>query len=187
MTRSATHAAPISEARAESVRALELAFRKLTITLYDTEVPVDRMEAAIGPHLADDVTFKDPWQTGVGKAAYRLGMAGFHSMFRFTFEITQACVTLDHEGSSGRAIVDGVMHLNQIQPVFSYPLRTILTYQFELPNPADPESFLVHAHEEMWSLGDMIEAVPFLGKFYSRFFRPAFAKGFLAASKIASR
>ena len=185
---SATEIDPeIAQVRAQRARALELAFRKLTCVLYDTRIPADQMEAEIAPLLADDITFVDPWQTGSGKAAYRLGMAGFHAMFRFDFEIKQACVTLDDSGKSGRAIVDGVMHLDQIAPLFSYPLRTVLTYEFTIANPARPEQFLVHKHEEMWSLGDMIEAAPFLGKFYSRFFRPAFAKGFLAASRIASR
>jgi hypothetical protein len=177
----------IEQTRARSVRALELKFRQLTSTLYDTSNSAARMEAEVAPFLADDITFVDPWQTESGKAAYRLGMAGFHAMFRFDFTLTQCCVTLDEAGKSGRAIVDGVMHLNQIEPLFSYPLRTILTFEFELLDPDRPEQLLIHRHEEMWSLGDMIEAVPFLGKFYSRFFRPAFAKGFLAASKLASR
>ena len=37
--------------------------------------------------------------------------------------------------------------------------HTYHTYEFTLADPARPEQFLVHKHEEMWSLGDMIEAV----------------------------
>jgi len=82
-----------------------------------------------------------------------------------------------------------VMHLRPFRHLPSYPLRTILAYAFEV---TDPEArggpvFLIHEHEEMWSLGDMIEAVPVLGWFYWRVFRPAFSRGFLAASALSLR
>ncbi len=171
----------------QRTRVLEGAFRRLTGLLYDTSVTRARMEAEVAPHLAEGVTFKDPWQTGVGKDAYRTGMAGFHAMFRFDFDVRQLNVTLAPDGRTGRAMVDGVMHLKQLGPIFTYPLRTILTFAFAVADPDSPEHFLVTEHEEMWSLGDMIEAVPLLGRIYSQRFRPAFAKGFLIASRVASR
>ena len=171
----------------QRARVLEEAFRRLTGLLYDTSVTRERMEAEVAPILAEGVTFKDPWQTGVGKDAYRLGMAGFHAMFRFDFEIHQLNVSLAPDGRTGRAMVDGVMQLKQLEPIFTYSLRTILTFAFTIAAPDSPEQFLVTEHEEMWSLGDMIEALPLVGRIYSQLFRPAFAKGFLAASRIASR
>jgi hypothetical protein len=39
----------------------------------------------------------------------------------------------------------------------------------------------------MWSLGDMIQAVPGLGWFYEHVFRRAFSRGFLAASALSLR
>jgi len=46
--------------------------------------------------------------------------------------------------------------------------------------------FLITDHEEMWSFGDMIEAIPFgVGTFYRKIFRRLFAKGFVATCTIA--
>ena len=114
-------------------------------------------------------------------------MAGFHAMFRFVFEFHQVNVQLNARGDGGRAIVDGVMQLKQFSWLYTYPLRTLLAYDFVIPDPAQPERFLITTHEEMWSLGDMIQAIPLVGRFYSDVFRPAFARGFLVASRVASR
>lgn len=169
---------------------LEERFRWLTVALYDTSVSPAEVDAAIRPYLADDVRFVDPWQTGVGVKTYRLGLAGFHSMFRFHFEPYQVAVTLDAEGRGGRCIADGVMHLKQFAPVMTYPLRTILTYEFTVDDPGDavaPVRFRISRHEEMWSVGDMLEAVPVTGLLYAKLFRPAFARGFLVASWLSAR
>jgi len=171
------------------IRELEAKFRHLTELLYDTRVSPQRLEEEVLPHLAEEVTFKDPWQTASGRDRYAAGMKGFHALFDFRFEFHQVCVSLDAQASGGRALVDGVMHLRQSSRVFTYPLRTILRYDFTLASPAGATGPLLQitAHEEMWSLGDMIEALPLVGRIYAGAFRPAFARGFLVASRLASR
>jgi hypothetical protein len=170
------------------VADLEAKFRHLTDLLYDTSVPSQRLEAEVLPLLDAGVTFKDPWQIGVGRDKYAVGMKGFHAMFDFRFEFHQVSVSLDAQGGNGRALVDGVMHLGQRRR-FSYPLRTILRYDFALVTQAGATEPLlqVTTHEEMWSLGDMIEALPLVGRLYAGAFRPAFASGFLLVSRLASR
>jgi hypothetical protein len=171
------------------IRELEAKLRHLTGLLYDTRVPPQRLEAEVLPHLAEEVIFKDPWQVASGRDKYAVGMKGFHAMFDFRFEFHQVSVSLDAQGSGGRALVDGVMHLWQSSRVLTYPLRTILRYDFTLASPAEATGprLQITAHEEMWSLGDMLEALPLVGRFYAGAFRPAFARGFLVASRLASR
>jgi hypothetical protein len=175
--------------RQELIRELEAKFHHLTDLLYDTRVPPQRLEDEVLPLLTEEVTFKDPWQVGAGRDRYAVGMKGFHAMFDFRFEFHQVCVSLDAEATRGRALVDGVMHLWQSSRLFTYPLRTILRYDFTLASPdgAAPPLLQISAHEEMWSLGDMIEALPLVGRIYAGAFRPAFARGFLVASRLASR
>jgi hypothetical protein len=170
------------------IRDLEARFRHLTDLLYDTRIPPQRLEEEVLPFLDEAVTFKDPWQSAGGRGAYALGMKGFHAMLDFCFEFHQVSVSLDQPGTGGRALVDGVMHLRPSSRVLTYPLRTILRYDFTLPSPAEASGagLRITAHEEMWSLGDMIEAIPLIGRIYARAFRPAFARGFLAASRLAS-
>ena len=176
-------------ARAQLIQGLEDRFRRLTLLLYDTSVDPADLDAEIAPFLAAGVRFTDPWQSGGGRERYRRGAGGFHRMLRFQFELYQLNVRLDADGRRGRALADGVMHLQPIRQLPSYPLRTILAYTFEVTDPdaRGGPAFLIHDHEEMWSLGDMIEAVPVLGWFYGRVFRPAFSRGFLAASALSLR
>ena len=156
-------------------------FRRLSELLYDTSVRTQQLDAEVVPYLDDGVIFVDPWQEGHGIERYRLGLAGFHSMFRFTLEIKQVAV----DKALSRAMVDSVMHLRSV-PWLSYPLRTILTYQFrETPHETTP--FKITYHEEMWSFGDMIQAVPGAGKVYEKLFRKAFAFAFLGASYVSAR
>jgi hypothetical protein len=175
--------------RQELIGELEARFQHLTDLLYDTRIPPKRLEDEVLPHLTADVTFKDPWQVGAGRDRYAVGMKGFHAMFDFRFEFHQVSVSLDAQAARGRALVDGVMHLRQSSRVFSYPLRTIIRYDFTLASPqgATVPLLQITAHEEMWSLGDMIEALPLVGRIYAGAFRPAFARGFLVASRLASR
>ncbi|HEY8208681.1 MAG TPA: hypothetical protein VIG99_14425 [Myxococcaceae bacterium] len=175
--------------RSRLIQRLEERFRRITHLLYDTSVAPEDLDREIEPFLADDVRFTDPWQGEAGREKYRLGAAGFHAMFRFRFELYQLHVDLDEDGRRGRALADGVMHLQPVRFLPSYPLRTILAYELEVTDPDAPGGprFLIHDHEEMWSLADMIEAVPGLGWFYGRVFRPAFSRGFLAASKLSLR
>jgi hypothetical protein len=180
----------MKDTRAALISRLEEKFRWLTTALYDTSVPPAEVDAAMRPYIDDGIRFVDPWQTEAGVERYRLGLAGFHTMFRFHFELIQLSVTLDADGTTGRCICDGVMHLKQFAPLLTYPLRTILTYEFVVDDAGDakrPVRFRIHRHEEMWSFGDMLAAVPVTGWLYSKLFRPAFARGFLAASWLSAR
>jgi hypothetical protein len=171
-----------------SISQLEAQFRKVTELLYDTRVPAHVLDEQLAPFLAEDIVFVDPWQTGGGRDTYQRGAKGFHCMLRFDFDITQLNIQLDEEALKGRALVDGIMNLKQFSWLYTYPLRTILVYDFTLERRADG-SFqpLIHFHEEMWSLGDMIAAVPGVGWVYKTLFRPAFSVGFLAASERCRR
>jgi hypothetical protein len=164
--------------------ALQEQFRQLSTFLYDTSVSAEVLEREVMPFIADDVVFVDPWQQGGGRDHYRLGLAGFHRMLKFDLDLFQVNVTLDEGAGKGRAIVDGVMNLRLLEPLLTYPLRTILVYDFTL---TEAGGFLIHRHEEMWSLGDMIEAVPLFGWFYKNVFRKGFSKGFLLASRLSIR
>jgi len=175
---------------------LEQQFKQITVGLYTTSISPSKLEREILPFISEDVTFRDPWQEGTGKKKYRLGMMGFHSspIFQFTFDIHQVNVQLE-EGGTGRAIVDGVMNLNQLKWLYSYPLRTILVYHFRMLNVEnvaqsnegnlDNLQFEIFFHEEMWSFGDMIEAIPVAGWLYANVFRKAFAFFFLSVSTIS--
>lgn len=160
---------------------LEARFRRLSTLLYDTSVPPAQLDAEVLPFLADDVRFTDPWQEEQGLVRYRLGAAGFHTMFSFTLDITQ--VSVQRQPGGGRAIVDGVMQLTPVRWLPAFPLRTILVFGFTL----EGETPLIHTHEEMWSVADLIAATPALGPVYRKLFRPAFAQAFLAASRVACR
>ncbi|MGZ3457517.1 MAG: hypothetical protein ACXU86_03325 [Archangium sp.] len=172
------------------IQELEARFRRVTELLYDTRVPAQVLEEEVLPFLDENVSFIDPWQRGVGRENYRRGAAGFHCMFSFDFDIFQLHVQLAEGHQKGRAIVDGVMNLKQLRWLYVYPLRTILVYDFTLPSPAAAGGDvkpLIHAHEEMWSLGDMIAAIPLAGWFYTNVFRKGFSYGFLAASALCRR
>ena len=166
------------------LQKLQADFEKLSRLLYDTSVPPSVLEHEVMPHIAEDVVFVDPWQEGAGRDRYRLGLAGFHTMLRFDLEITQTSVTLAADGKSGRALVDGVMHLDLLKPLYSYPLRTFLVYEFTVAPGSG--HFTIQRHEEMWSLGDMIAAVPLAGAFYAKVFRKLFCQAFLGASWLSA-
>ena len=152
------------------VPALERRFTELTLLLYDTSVPIPVLEEKVYPHLAPDIEFVDPWVHVRGAGRYRVGLRGFHCIIRFTFDIFQLAVRMNERGDGGRVLVDGVMNLNQLV-VYTYPLRTILVYDFVLTGGG--ESFLVTRQEEMWSFGDMIRNLPVAGSAYEVFRRGA--------------
>lgn len=166
---------------------LAVTFRRLSERLYDTGVPMPVLDDEVTPYLDPNVTFTDPWQRGAGIDHYRLGLAGFHSMFHFTLEIKQVGVTVDTERANGRAIVDAVMHLRPVAFLPSYPLRTILTFTFLLAPGDGAHPFRITAHEEMWSVGDMVAAVPGLRTLYGKLFRRGFSYAFLGASYLSAR
>ena len=92
-------------------------------------------------------------------------------------------------GLSG-AIADGIMQLKLFEPIVTYPLRTIVVFDFVVTDPGgggrEPK-FLIRVHEEMWSFADMIAAVPGVGWLYRNVFRRGFAYGFLGASWLTAR
>ncbi|MDP1829538.1 MAG: hypothetical protein Q8L48_40095 [Archangium sp.] len=176
--------------RPELIAQLESHFRRITHALYDTDVPAPEVDAQVRPWLDEQVSFVDPWQHGVGREKYRLGLAGFHTMLKFHLELAQLNITYEPTTRSGRAIVDGIMHLKLLEPLHVYPLRTILVFDFVVTDEGGDGrevKFLIRAHEEMWSFADMIAAVPGVGFLYRKVFRKAFAWGFLGASWLTAR
>jgi len=59
------------------------------------------------------------------------------------------------------------------------------TFRLAAGDQAHP--FRITAHEEMWSLGDMLAAVPGLGTIYGQIFRRGFSYAFLGASYLSAR
>lgn len=180
----------MAQSRAELIHKLTERFRRISEVLYDTSLPSPEVDAEIRPFLDEKVTFLDPWQHEMGVEKYRLGLAGFHTLFRFHFELHQIGVQLDEKGKRGRAFVEGVMHLKQFERVFTFPLRTILVYHFLVTDPGkagrEPK-FLIQRHEEMWSFADLIAGVPGIGWIYTKLFRRGFAYAFLGASWLSAR
>jgi hypothetical protein len=148
------------------VHELERRFAELTKLLYDTSVPVSVLREKVYPHLALDIEFWDPWVRARGLQQFWTGLRGFHAVIRFDFVIHQLAVEINEHGDGGRVLVDGVMNLNQLV-VYTYPLRTILVYEFVIA--ADGETYQITSLEEMWSLGDLIENAPVVGRAYEGF------------------
>jgi hypothetical protein len=174
--------------RTHVTQTLETQFRELTTLLYDTRIDPALGDAAVAPLLAEQVQFTDPWQQASGRKKYRIGIAGFHAMFRFHLDIAQLNVQLAQDNKTARVLVDGVMQLQPLGRIYTYPLRTILVYDLTLTENGTPNPTMhIVAHEEMWSLAEMIANVPLGGTVYKRLFRPAFARGFLAASWLSAK
>jgi len=171
-----------------SVEDIRLKISEISKALYHTSISPKELEQYL-PYIADNIYFKDPWQSGGGKDKYKLGMKGFHNMLNFSFEEYQVGVLVDTDSGEGRAIIDGRMMLKQFSWIYIYPLRTILRYNFRVrqgEGNEDDAPFQIYFHEEMWSFGDMIENLPVIGKFYDKVFRVAFCYGFLAASYVST-
>ena len=73
-------------------------------------------------------------------------------MLHFTFDTFQLNIKLNNDEVTGRCIVDGIMNLQQFSWIYTYPLRTILVYDFRLLNTQNPDEpqFEIFRHEEMW-------------------------------------
>lgn len=170
--------------RAALTRQLQERFRHLSLLLYDTSVDPELVDAAIAPLLAAHVTFTDPWQQASGRNKYRIGLAGFHALFRFKLELFQLSAQLSDDASHCRIMADGVMRLQPFGTWYTFPLRTQLVYECSLAADGTPT---VLAHEEMWSLADLLAAVPVGGALYTRLFRPGFARVFLLACGLGAR
>jgi hypothetical protein len=151
-----------------SIPELTARFREITTLMYDTRVPIGVLRARVAPYLGRDVVFVDPWIHARGGRKFWTGLAGFHCTFRFDLDISQ--IGVEVEGERGRAILDGMMNLRQLG-FYTYPLRTILVYDFVLTG-GEPE-IRIEKLEEMWSFADMIANAPLVGWFYDRVFRRA--------------
>jgi hypothetical protein len=150
-----------------SIKELEEYFRKFTLDMYNTWVSFEKMEEDCIKFVHEDIVFKDPWQNIFGIKNYGNAAKGFHSGIYFDFDIHQVNISMNEKQDRGRCIIDGNMNLKQFQ-FYSYPLRTILVYDFVMVD--DGSHFLITLHEEMWSFGDMIENLPLgIGKFYNGF------------------
>lgn len=139
-------------------------FRELTLLMYDTSVPIAQLEARVYPHLAPDIEFIDGILTASGARKFKVGLRGFHCVFYFDFDIFQLDVQLNENGDGGRVLVDGVMNLRTV-PYYSYPLRTMLVYDFTLIDGG--RNFLITRQEEIWSYGDLLENLPIVGRLFN--------------------
>lgn len=144
---------------------LEEHFRRITLLLYDTSVSLPVLEQEVIPYLDSNIEFIDGLISARGRDKFQLGLRGFHCAIYFDFDIFQLDVKMNSSGQSGRVMVDGVMNLRQI-PFYTYPLRTILVYDFVFA--PDGRSFLITRLEEIWSVGDLFENAPFVGRLYQK-------------------
>lgn len=142
---------------------LDEQFRALTLLMYDTSVEIPVLEERVYPYLAPNIEFIDGILTATSAAKFRVGLRGFHCVFWFDFDIFQSSVKLNARGDGGRAMVDGIMNLRSV-PHYTYPLRTILVYDFTLS--ADGQSFQITRLEEMWSYADLLENAPLIGRLF---------------------
>jgi hypothetical protein len=156
------------------MKSAEEQIRQIVTLMYDTGVPLYQLEREVLPYLAAEVSFVDPAVRGRGYDKIRIGLRGFHTAFRFHFDVTQMSVQM--EAGRGRALIDGVMHLGSV-PGYSYPLRTVLVYEFTL---REDGAVRIESIEELWPLGDLFANAPLgLGKLYGRLFRTVSGLGFL--------
>ena len=145
------------------IAALEEHFTRFTLLIYNTSVPLSTLQEQVYPHLAPNIEFLDPLAHVRGIHKYKIGLRGFHCVTHFDFDIYQLHVQMNERGDGGRAIADGVMNLRQLR-FYTYPLRTILVYDFVLTEGG--KSFQITRQEEIWSLGDLIQNLPGIGRLY---------------------
>jgi hypothetical protein len=149
-----------------AIKDIEKHFRDYTLCMYDTWKSFEDMDLHM-KNVHEDIIFKDPWQNIYGIRNYKNAARGFHSSIYFDFDILQCNVSMNEKQDRGRCIIDGTMNLKQLQ-FYSYPLRTLLVYDFVMIN--DGTEVLLTFHEEMWSFGDMIENLPLgIGTLYNGF------------------
>jgi hypothetical protein len=148
-----------------TVENLHERFTHITRILYDTSVPMDVVERDIFPYIASNVRFFDPLVDVTGSRIFRMGRRGFYCTFKFDFDIAQVGIQLNERGDGGRAMVDGIMNLKSLV-VYTYPLRTVLVYDFTLTD--DGRGLSITRIEEMWSFGDLFANLPLVGRVYDK-------------------
>lgn len=80
-------------------------------------------------------------------------LLGFHNMMHFDWETYQIGVKLNApDGATGRCIVDGMMWLKQFSWIYTFPLRSIIVYDFRVLQADGPDGpkFEIFRQEEMW-------------------------------------
>ncbi|KAL9657825.1 hypothetical protein ABK040_013162 [Willaertia magna] len=150
-----------------SIKELEEKFKELTLLFYTTKVKHKELDQKAMPYVDENVTFTDPWQTDSGIQVFWTQLKGFHSIIFFDFTILSLNVTLNENKQGGRVVVDGWMNLQQFKRIYTYPLRTILVYDFVITG--EGKSFKITDLEEIWSFADLIEQIPIVGFFYNLF------------------
>ncbi|UJR30772.1 hypothetical protein I4U23_018292 [Adineta vaga] len=155
------------------ISQLEHEFATLTQFLYTTDVSSAVLEREVLPYIAKNIFFKDPCQEINGKELYAFSIKGFHHMFHLTFDKFQLNIKLNDDGKTGRCIIDGIANFKQFSWIYTYPLRLIVVFEFRLLNnqSINEPQFEIYRHEEMWSLADLIDAIPGIGWFYKNIFR----------------
>lgn len=138
-------------------------FARLTRLLYDTAVPMNVVRREVFPYFSHNIVFLDPLVHIQGWQKFADGRRGFHCTFKFDFDIIQLGVQLNNRNDGGRVLVDGIMNLRSLI-FYTYPLRTMLVYEFRLTKNAPGVS--ITRLEEMWSTGDLFANVPVLGRAY---------------------
>ncbi|WP_437903670.1 hypothetical protein WME95_34795 [Sorangium sp. So ce327] len=145
---------------------LEARFRRLSLLMYDTKVPIVTLEKEVYPYLARGIEFVNPWRRVRGIETYQVGLSGSRVGGRFDLDVSQLSVRLSEPRESGRALVDSTLYL-RLFPRCAYPVRVILTYDFCMIDGG--ESFEITRHEEMWRIGDILRSAPLLGRSYDVF------------------
>ncbi|WP_437808855.1 hypothetical protein [Sorangium sp. So ce1078] len=145
---------------------LEDRFRRLSLLMYDTSVPIATLEKEVYPYLSPGIEFVNPWRRVRGVETYQVDLSGARGGARFDLDISQLSVRLGEPRDAGRALVDGTLYL-RLFPRCAYPVRMILTYDFDMIDGG--ESFRVTRHEESWRIGDILRHAPLIGRSYDVF------------------
>lgn len=146
-----------STIQSKFINQLEREFSNLVQLLYTSSVPGPLLERQVVPYLAKNIHFKGPLQENNGKELYRVSIKGFHNLLHFTFDTFQLNIKLNDDGRTGRCIVDGIINIKQFSWLYTYPLRTMLVFEFRLLNnqTIDEPQFEIFRHEEMWFVSSM--------------------------------
>jgi hypothetical protein len=142
---------------------IEKRFRRMTHLMYDTSVPASVLAEEVYPYLAPDIEFVNPWRRVRGVETYQIDLSGTHRGVHGDLDIAQMNARLSERRDAGRVLVDSTLSL-RLLPRRAYRLRMILTYDFEMLE--EGERFHVTRHEEMWSVGDILQSLPLAGRGY---------------------
>ncbi|KAF0974867.1 hypothetical protein FDP41_006341 [Naegleria fowleri] len=147
---------------------LEKRFSSLTHLIYNTQTKVQDLDEHVAPFLDEHVSYEDPFQFVSGKNTVLTQLKGCHLSMFFESKIEQLDIQMKENQEGGRVLIDAWMNMNQFKWIIgTFPIRTILVYDFVMIN--EGSSFLITNLKEMWSLGDVIEQIPFIGWCFNLF------------------